>query len=309
MKIVFMGTPPFAAVSLQKILASEHSVLAVVTVQDKPQGRGRKVKPSEVKKVAVHNKIEILQPERLKDSIFIKELRGFNADLFVVVAFKILPREVFTIPPKGTLNVHASLLPKYRGAAPINWAIIKGEKETGVTTMLIDEKVDTGGILLQDRQQISPDMTAGELHDLLAEKGSRLLIRTLDLLDKGRIKPKEQENRLASKAPKITKELCHIDFNKPAVDVFNLIRGLDPYPAAFTFHKGHLLKIFKSSYIPIRPKKAEPGTIIETGKDSFTVACNPGSIKIFEVQLEGKRRMAVHSFFNGYRLLKGEHLT
>ena len=304
-----MGTPSFAAVCLKGILASEHSVLAVVTIPDKPQGRGRKIKPSAVKKVAEENRIKIFQPESLKEPVFIKKLQNLNADLFVVVAFKILPREVFTIPAKGTLNVHASLLPRYRGAAPINWAIINGEKETGVTTMLIDEQIDTGGILLRDRQSISSDMTAGELHDLLAAKGSRLLIKTLDLLEEGLIQPQKQDNRLASKAPKITKELCHIDFNKPAVHVYNLIRGLDPYPAAFTLHRGRLLKIFKSSYSLLPMGNIKAGTIIAKGKKSFTVACNPGSIEVFEVQLEGKKRMAVHSFFNGYPLSVGEVLN
>ncbi len=309
MRLIFMGTPDFARVSLKKLLESKHEVLAVVTVPDKPKGRGLKLQPSPVKEFAVANQLPVFQPESLKDPEFIQTLKNFNADAFVVVAFRILPREVFTIPPKGTINLHASLLPKYRGAAPINWAIINGETETGVTTIFINERVDQGNILLQERVPIGPDMTAGELHDVLADVGADLLVKTLDQLESEGIKPKKQDPSLVSKAPKITKEICHLNFNQSAQQVHNWIRGLSPYPAAFAYWNGKLLKLFRSRPVAAGDSNAEPGTIVMVMKNAFSVQCASGIIDIFEVQLQGKKKMSVEAFLNGQPLKKGDRLT
>ncbi len=309
MRLIFMGTPDFARVSLKKLLESNHEVLAVVTVPDKPKGRGLKLQPSPVKEFAVANQLPVFQPESLKDPEFIQTLKNFNADVFVVVAFRILPREVFTIPPKGTINLHASLLPKYRGAAPINWAIINGETETGVTTIFINERVDQGNILLQERVPIGPDMTAGELHDVLADVGADLLVKTLNQLESEGIKPKKQDPSLVSKAPKITKEICHLNFNQSAQQVHNWIRGLSPYPAAFAYWNGKLLKLFRSRPVAAGDSNAEPGTIVMVMKNAFSVQCASGIIDIFEVQLQGKKRMSVEAFLNGQPLKKGDRLT
>ena len=309
MRLIFMGTPDFARVSLKKLLESKHEVLAVVTVPDKPKGRGLKLQPSPVKEFAVANQLPVFQPESLKDPEFIQTLKNFNADAFVVVAFRILPREVFTIPPKGTINLHASLLPKYRGAAPINWAIINGETETGVTTIFINERVDQGNILLQERVPIGPDMTAGELHDVLADVGADLLVKTLDQLESEGIKPKKQDPSLVSKAPKITKEICHLNFNQSAQQVHNWIRGLSPYPAAFAYWNGKLLKLFRSRPVAAGDSNAEPGTIVMVMKNAFSVQCASGIIDIFEVQLQGKKKMSVEAFLNGQSLKKGDQLT
>ena len=308
MRIVFMGTPEFAAQSLHALMYSKHKVLAVVTATDKPKGRGQKVLPSPVKVLAAEHGLPVLQPLSLKDERFIRDLKSYNADIFVVVAFRILPVQVFTIPPWGTLNIHASLLPRYRGAAPINWAIINGERETGVTSMLIDEKVDTGNILLQEKTEITPEMTAGELHDKLAVLGAELLLRTLDGLEKKQIQPIMQDNSLASKAPKITRELCHLNFNKPVEQVYNLIRGLSPYPAAFCYHQGKQLKLFRSNPV-IEPHSAKPGEISGIGKDYFDIACIDGRIRVTDVQLQGKRRMSVADFLNGYTIHVGDILS
>ncbi len=310
MNLVFMGTPEFARVSLQKIIESgRHQVVAVVTVPDKPQGRGLKLKPSPVKELAVQHDLPLLQPESLKDENFVQALKAFSADVFIVVAFKILPPQVFNIPPKGTVNLHASLLPAYRGAAPINWAIIKGEKETGVTTIFINERVDEGNILLQRKVAIEENMTAGELHDLLAEVGAEVLLETLDALEEDAVVPQKQDDRLASKAPKITKEICHLNFNQPAEKVHNWIRGLSPYPAAFVYWQGKQLKLFRSRPVTLQSRTDEPGTIVKVGKNFFTVACASGAVDVLEVQLQGKKRMNVAAFLNGNDLKPGDRLN
>ncbi|MCD6376106.1 MAG: methionyl-tRNA formyltransferase [Caldisericaceae bacterium] len=308
MRIVFMGTPDFARVSLQKLVNSKHEVVAVVTVPDKPQGRGLKLRPSPVKQFARQIGLPILQPAKLKDTQFIEHLKQFAADVFVVVAFKILPPQVFNLPPKGTVNLHASLLPRYRGAAPINWAIINGETETGVTTMLINERVDEGNMLLQKEVAITPDMTAGELHDLLAEIGADLLLETLDRMEINDIQPVKQDEKLATKAPKITKEMCHLNFNQPAQQVHNWIRGLSPYPAAYCYWQGKQLKIFRSRLVSNLNDAVEPGTIVKVFKNGFTVKCASGAVDVFEVQIQGKKRMAVEDFLNGYNLAEGQLL-
>ncbi len=308
MKIVFMGSPSFAAVSLKRLLDSPHEVAAVVTVPDKPQGRGQSVQPSPVKQLALEHGLELLQPESLNDNDFLKRLKKIKAAAFVVVAFKILPREVFTIPPKGTVNLHASLLPRYRGAAPINWAIIKGARETGVTTILIDEHVDTGKILLQRKTPIRKETDAGSLHDHLAKIGADLLVQSLEGLEVGTIRPVEQNDALATKAPKISKEFCHIDFNQPVVNVFNMVRGLSPVPAAYTYHQNNQIKVFKADISKKKSADQPPGTIVDKDKDRFSVACQDGVLDIYDVQLQGKKRMTVSDFFNGYTINIGEQL-
>ncbi|HHM02574.1 MAG TPA: methionyl-tRNA formyltransferase [Caldithrix abyssi] len=309
MKIVFMGTPDFAVHSLEALVRGGHNIVAVVTVPDKQQGRGRKIKPSPVKLAALAHKLPVLQPESLKTDDFIRTLRGLKADLFVVVAFKILPRAVFTIPVMGTLNVHASLLPAYRGAAPINWAIINGEQKTGVTTMLIDAQVDTGDILMQKSVEISDDMTAGELHDILAPLGAGLLLETLDRLQKGTVTPQAQDDRRASRAPKLTPENTRILFNQPYTRVGNFIRGLSPYPGAYTFLEGKKLKILKAVGDKQDFPHARPGEITGITKDSISVACQPGTIIIKRLQLQGKKQMDVRDFLNGFPLKEGEVLN
>lgn len=309
MKIVFLGTPEFAVVSLKAILASRHEVVAVVTPPDKPKGRGLKLHPSAVKRAALEAGLPVYQPERLKDDSFIEQLQALKADVFVVVAFKILPREIFTIPPLGTVNLHASLLPRYRGAAPINWAIINGDTETGVTTMLIDEKVDTGQILLQESTPIGPEMTAGELHDILAQQGAELLVKTLDLLEAGKIEPKQQDDAQASRAPKLNKEMMKIRFNQPVQKVYNLIRGLSPYPGAFCYYEQLQMKIYRSTIKNEAKEAGKPGQILTARKGQFLVACHPGVLQIEELQLQGKKRIPVDAFLNGFHVKEGACLT
>lgn len=303
-----MGTPDFALYSLEALIEAGHELVAVVTVPDKKQGRGQKLKPSPVKQCAQKHGLTLLQPESLRDEAFLRELKELGAELFVVVAFKILPREVFGIPPMGTLNVHASLLPAYRGAAPINWAIINGERESGVTTMLIDTRVDTGDILMQEKVSITGDMNAGDLHDLLAPLGARLLVRTLEKLKRGEIAPQKQDDRLASRAPKLTAANTAIDFNRPAAEVHNFIRGLSPYPGAYTFWRGQKLKILKAGISREEITEGNPGQIVRREKDRLVVACNPGAVSLERLQLQGKRQMSVRDFLNGYPLKTGEVL-
>jgi len=306
MKIVFMGSPDFAVTSLQKLLESGHQILSVVTVPDKPAGRGRKLHASSVKEYAIQQGIPVLQPIKLSDPTFIEELKKLNAELFIVVAFRILPAEVFEIPIKGTLNVHGSLLPKYRGAAPINRAIINGESETGITIIRIEAKVDTGNILMQENTIIDPKMTAGILHDRLAEQGADLLVRTIHNLDS--ITPKKQDESLATKAPKLSKNTGHISFEKPAEIVFNLIRGLNPYPGAYAFLSDKIIKIFECEPLETNDLQYAAGEVFDVTRNSFCIACGSGGIRVYEVQLQGKKKMPVVDFFNGYKLEAGQIL-
>ena len=252
MKIVFFGTPDFAIPTLDKILRSSHSIEAVVTALDKQRGRGRKITFSPVKEFAIGNNIPVFQPEKLKDENFIHELKTINADIFVIVAFRILPESIFTIPPFGSFNLHGSLLPKYRGAAPIQWALINGETKTGVTTFFLKEKVDTGSIILQKEIDILETDNFGTLHDKMSLLGADVVLETLDLIENGKyLELKEQDNLLASPAPKITKEITKISWNKPALEIHNLIRGLSPYPGASFLHNDKNYKIFKSEIMTI----------------------------------------------------------
>ncbi|MGE5430742.1 MAG: methionyl-tRNA formyltransferase [Syntrophomonadaceae bacterium] len=298
MKIIFMGTPDFAIPSLKALLESHNSVIAVVTTPDKERGRGQKVTYTAVKEFALQNNIEVLQPVSLKDESFTSRLKELQADLYVVVAFRILPKEVYTIPPKGAFNLHGSLLPKYRGAAPIQWAIINGEKETGLTTFFLQEKVDTGNVILKEKVEILDSDDFGSLHDKMSPVGAGLVLRTVDLIEKGDVPVETQDNTTATPAPKITKETAQIDWNKPAVQIQNLIRGLSPYPGACFIHNGKVIKIYKSSLN--LEKKLSPGEIYQT-KTEAVIGCGKDAINLLEVQAEGRRRMGIEEFLRGYK--------
>lgn len=304
MRIVFLGTPEFAVVSLERLLKSQHNVVAVVTIPDKTKGRGLKSRPSAVKKFAITHNLPVLQPVSLKDPSFIETLRQYNADAFVVVAFRILPEIVFNLPPKGTINLHGSYLPKYRGAAPINWAIINGDTWSGVSTILINNKVDTGDLLLQKKVKIDDDMTAGELHDVLAREGAGLLAETLDGIGQNLLKPVKQDDTLASKAPKITKELCRLDFSKPAKDIHNKVRGLSPYPGVNVLIDSQPLKIFHTS-LPRTKSSYSYGQLSRINRNSFFIQCADYEIEVLEVQAPGKKRMETSAFLNGHSFLPG----
>jgi len=309
LKIVFMGTPEFAVPSLRTLLDHNLQVAAVVTAVDKPSGRGLQVHPSPVKQLALERHLPVLQPNDLGAAAFVEALRQLAADVFVVVAFRILPAEVFRLPPKGTINLHASLLPRYRGAAPIQWAIINGESETGVTTFLIDEKVDTGNLLLQKPTPIGEHETAGELHDRLAELGAELLLETLAGMAGGHLKPQPQVGE-PTRAPKITREIAAINWHQSAVDICNRIRGLNPIPGAFTYWQGKLLKIFRAHPVDVDLAAAEPGTVcrLEPHSGELIVATGKGFLAIDEIQLQGKRRMTVADFLRGHHVLQSERL-
>jgi methionyl-tRNA formyltransferase len=299
-----MGTPAFAVPSLDVLVAHSLPVIAVVTAPDKPRGRGQEVLPSPAKQRAVHHHIPVLQPESLKDSPFVAELRRLAPDLIVVVAFRILPPEIFSIPRLGSFNLHASLLPRYRGAAPINWAIIRGETETGVTTFFLEEKVDTGAVIMQERTPIGADEDAGSLHDRLAQMGADAVLRTVLQIDTGTAPRMIQDGSLACPAPKIFKEHCLIVWDKPAREVRNHIRGLSPHPAAFTRHGGRPLKIYRTAFTdPLRP--LPPGGVLVDGGRLY-VGAGDRSLEILELQQEGRRRMTAAEFLRGYHLASGE---
>ncbi|WP_313513004.1 methionyl-tRNA formyltransferase [Sphingobacterium sp.] len=307
MRIIFMGTPDFAVASLKALIDAGEEVVAVVTGPDKPAGRGQKIHESAVKQFAVSQNIPVLQPQKLKDPKFLEELKSYRADLQVVVAFRMLPELVWNMPAKGTINVHASLLPNYRGAAPINHAIINGEKSSGVTTFLLQHEIDTGNILYSTEVPISETDNAGDLHDKLMVAGAELLIKTVNAIKTGNINPIPQddlgENSELKHAPKIFKEDCLIDWNKSTEEVYNLIRGLSPYPAAFTHLDGKVLKIY-SAEKEITAQHDLPGSYQSDGKTSLKFATGDGYLKLTEVQIEGKKRMLVSDFLRGFRLDK-----
>lgn len=305
-RIVFLGTPEFAVASLDALVKAGYNVIAVVTAPDKPAGRGMQLQQSAVKKFAVHHQIEILQPLKLKDPAFIDSLKKLEADLQVVVAFRMLPEIVWDMPLMGTINVHGSLLPQYRGAAPINWAVINGEKETGVTTFKLQHVIDTGDILLQEKMTIGPDETAGEIHDRMMKLGADLLVATVDGLVKGTLEERPQNEIIETAgnlkhAPKIFTETCRINWQQPADNIHNLIRGLSPYPGAFTILNEKTLKIYKSSK-EFTKHSFEAGTVHSDGKNYLKFACLDGFIAVNELQLEGKKRMLTADFLRGHRL-------
>lgn len=305
-----MGTPDFAIPSLSILLEHGYDVAAVITAADKAAGRGRKVRMPAVKTFALQHGLPVLQPDRLKDPAFLSELEALRADLFIVVAFRMLPEAVWQMPPLGTFNLHASLLPQYRGAAPINRVIMNGENETGVTTFFLQHEIDTGQILLQDRVAIGENETAGELHDRLMDKGAQLVLQTVQAVEEGQAQGVAQDTlihaelhagRRLNQAPKLFKEDCRINWNASLDEIHNLIRGLSPYPTAFTALNGKSLKIFGSKKEE-SPHEIPPGRFISDDKSFLKVAVAGGFIHITELQLEGKRRMNVAEFLKGYRL-------
>lgn len=301
LRIIFMGTPEFAVPSLDLLYKEGYDIVGVVTAPDKPAGRGMKLSESEVKKYAVANNLKVFQPEKLKHPDFIEQLRELNADLQVVVAFRMLPEIVWNMPPLGTINLHASLLPQYRGAAPINWAIINGEKETGVTTFKLQQEIDTGNILLQEKIKISDNETAGTLHDNMKILGAKVLLRTVQQLHNGTLQehPQSHSSKLHP-APKIFSEDCKINWNQEVDEINNFIRGLSPYPTAFTFLNGKKLKIF-SAEIEQFTGLDTPGNFITDYKSYLKFAAREGYISIKELQIEGKKRMHIADFLRGWR--------
>jgi len=303
-RIVFMGTPAFAVASLSALLAAEMNVVAVVTAPDKPAGRGMQMQESAVKQFALAHKLTVLQPEKLKSAAFLATLQNLQPDLQIVVAFRMLPEVIWSLPPMGTLNVHGSLLPQYRGAAPINWVLIHGEKETGVTTFQLEHAIDTGAILLQEKIEITEKMTAGELHDIMMEVGASLLIETVTGLLKNTIQPIPQETVLDENflkhAPKIFTKDTEINWQDTVQSIHNLVRGLAPFPGAITKIEDKVVKLF-STYV-IQEKPFEPfGTFVTDGKTFAKIACGDGYLGLNDIQWEGKKRMPILDFLRGYR--------
>jgi methionyl-tRNA formyltransferase len=309
-----MGTPDFAVPSLDILVKNGYDIAAVITATDKMGGRGGKqVLQSAVKKYAVDNNLRVLQPEKLKNPEFIDILRGINADLFIVVAFRMLPEIVWTMPPLGTFNLHGSLLPKYRGAAPLNWAVINGEKETGVTTFFLKHEIDTGDVIFRASLPIGEDESVGEVHDRMMELGAKTVLETVQAIENKAVVPLPQLDIAATHAPKIFQETCAIDFNKTTAEIHNFIRGLSPFPTAWTSLDGLKLKIYKAAKeenaenVPPQYKSdfgaIQTGKFFTDGKNYLKITTQDGCINLLDVQLEGRKRMGVKDFLNGYRLL------
>lgn len=312
LRIVFMGTPEFAVESLKTLVENGYNVVGVITAPDKPAGRGLKVTESAVKRYAVSVDLPVLQPEKLKNPAFLEELTTLKADLQIVVAFRMLPEAVWAMPPLGTFNLHASLLPQYRGAAPLNWAVINGETETGVTTFLLSHEIDTGQILFREKETILPGDTVGALHDRLMTRGARLVVETVDALASGDYIPVSQEELLAESgelksAPKIFRETMRIDWNQPAESLRNLVRGLSPYPVAWTILRYREtgaeieMKIFGSETGGIRENETPHGSIRSDSKKLLEVACGDRWLQITDLQLAGKKRMKTEEFLRGFQ--------
>ncbi|MEX0821192.1 MAG: methionyl-tRNA formyltransferase [Rhodothermales bacterium] len=312
MRIVFMGTPDFAVPSLERLAESGYTPVAVVTGPDKPRGRGQRITPTPVKKAALRLGVDtILQPESVKEPAFAEEVRALDPDVIVVVAFRILPPDVFTAARKGAFNLHGSLLPKFRGAAPINHAVMNGETETGVTTFFLKEAVDTGHIILQKSMPIGPDETAGDVHDRMMELGAEAVVETVRLIERGAVKTHPQDDAAATPAPKIHREDCRIDWDRPARAVHDQIRGLSPYPGAWTRHGDTLLKVYRSR-MPDEGSGPErfdgsPGEVVEA-EGRLVVACGTGAVELIELQQAGSRRLSAIDFLNGYSLRVGDRL-
>ncbi len=306
MRIVFMGTPEFAVASLDILVKNGYNVVAVVTVPDKPAGRGQLIQQSSVKKYAIEKGLPVLQPEKLKDEHFINQLKTLNADLQIVVAFKMLPEIVWNMPPLGTYNLHASLLPKYRGAAPINWAIINGETESGVTSFKLKHEIDTGNILLQEKVVISSKTTAGELHDQLMNLGAQVVLKTVQVIESGNYELKPQDDTLSIHAPKIFKDTCKINWQQSVDTIYNHIRGLSPYPAAYTEFKDKNNQLVSVKLFVVEKQishvSESTGTVSSDGKSYLRVACNNGYIFIKELQLAGKKRISIEEFLRGFKV-------
>lgn len=300
MKILFMGTPGFAVPCLESLIKAGHNICGVFTQPDKPKGRGHKLTAPPVKEVAIKNNIEVFQPDKIRNAETLSIIKGLEPEIIVVVAYgKILPKEIIDYPKYGCVNVHASLLPKYRGAAPIQWSIINGEKTTGVTTMYMNEGLDTGDMLLKSSTIINDDETSGDLHDRLSFIGADLILKTLNEISKGTIKRKKQNDDEVSYSPMLDKSLCNIDWNKAAINIHNLVRGLNPWPTASTILNGNILKIHKTKVSNI--KGGSPGEIISL--NPFVVSCSGDtSLEILELQLLGKKRMSSEEFLRGHKI-------
>ena len=306
-RIAYFGTPEFAASQLEAILKSGYEVAVVVTMPDKPAGRGRKIQYSDVKKTALEHNLPLLQPEKLKSPEFLEQLASYQANLFIVVAFRMLPAVVWQMPELGTFNLHASLLPQYRGAAPINFAIVNGETETGLTTFFLNEEIDKGAIIMREKVAIRPDETAGELHDELMLLGNKVVVETIKAIENGVTNPKSQEeltnNQQLKPAPKITKEFCNVDWSRDCQTIFNHIRGLSPYPAAHTqlvSENGEQidLKIFGSE-MEVGPTPVGTGRVVTDNKRFLKIATNDGFIHLTQVQQAGKKAMPIADFLRG----------
>lgn len=306
MKVVFMGTPDFAVETLKAIYEAGHEVILAVSQPDKPKGRSGKLQPTPVKEYAIEHDIPVYQPVKIRTEESVEYLRQFEADVFVVAAFgQILPKVILDMPRLGCVNVHGSLLPKYRGAAPIQWAVINGEKVSGNTTMLMGPGLDDGDMLLKSEVELAADETGGSLFDKLAIDGGKLAVKTIEALDKGEITPIPQDESQATHVGMIKKEMGLVDWTKSAEEIERLIRGLNPWPSAFSFIDGKQLKLWKATVLD---KTGEPGTVISVDKNVFTIACGQKSLEINELQLEGKKRMAAGDFLRGYKLEVGSRL-
>ena len=307
LRIIYMGTPDFAVEPLKTLVEAGKDVVAVVTMPDKPAGRGHKLQFSPVKEYALKAGIPVLQPENLKSPDFLQELASYNADLQIVVAFRMLPEAVWSMPKYGTFNLHASLLPRYRGAAPINWAVINGDKETGITTFFLKHEIDTGNIILQEKVAIDEEDNAGDVHDKLMYLGADLVLKTLKMIEEDNVITRPQDDAQASPAPKIFKDTAKLDFDKCAADIRNLVRGMAPYPAAWfniKLQDGNesMMKIFKVS-IEEKNHNYPVGTIFTDGKKMLKIACKDGFINLLEVQMAGKKRMAAEDLMRGTNLV------
>lgn len=304
MRIVFMGTPDFAVPSLRALHEAGYDIACVVTSPDRKRGRGQQMSPTPVKAAALDMGLAVVEADVLRDPTLAETLRAHRADLFVIVAFRILPEEIFTLPKIGSFNLHASLLPRYRGAAPINWALMRGDKQSGVTTFFLQQKVDTGSILLQERVPLHENMTAGELHDLLSDVGARAVLRTVRGIESGELTPQPQDDALATSAPKIFRETCAIGWENSARDVHNQIRGLSPHPAAWTMLHGTEVKVLESR-VAEEESLGKAGEIIETAPQ-LRVQCGRGSIALRLLKPEGRKQMTAEEYLRGHRLEVGQ---
>lgn len=304
MKVIFMGTPDFAAASLEALIDSEHEILAVVTQPDKPKGRKGELTPPPVKTIAVEKGIKVYQPVKVREPEFVEIIRDYKPDVIVVIAFgQIIPESILEIPKYGCVNIHGSLLPKYRGAAPIQWAVLDGEKESGVTSMLMDRGIDTGDILLKKSIKLAEDETSGSLFDKLMALGAETLLETLEGLEKGSITPEKQGDSPTDYAKMLTKEMGLIDFSRTAAELDCFVRGMNPWPSAYTTLGGKTLKIWRAKPVA---EKGKAGSVLRVGKGSFVVGCGENALEIFEVQLEGKKRMSVGDFLKGTHIEAGK---
>lgn len=306
-RIVYMGTPDFAVEPLEAIIKAGYEVAAVVTQPDKQKGRGKEVKMTPVKVCALRHGIPVFQPVKIKEPEAVAELEKYQADLFVVAAFgQLLSEEILNMPEYGCINIHASLLPAYRGAAPIQWAVLNGEKESGVTIMQMDKGLDTGDMLLKRSVELSPKETGDSLHDKLMHLGAELIVEALSKLEKGELVPEKQKDELSSYAKKLTKAMGQIDWSKDAVSLERWIRGLNSWPSAYTFFGGKTLKIWEAQVTEENgAQKAEPGQVVSVSRESFTVACSQGALQILSLQLEGKKRVLTREFLLGYQVEPG----